>query len=484
MYENKIINMEIPQEHFQKFLFLLKYYQLYKSQAQFDYLTPEELSTSIIELMSKHLQSLFKKEDNIIPIQKPEDEIIQTDTGIKIMKTKQNDEEDIKLDENKKGDFDYFKNLQNNLTKNEMNNSLYINLVKFIKIFSSLNLLHETNLSLIHFVLSKSIDFLIHLMNHKELWLAVIFLELCEKYLCNKFLLFKNAGEDNSNFNQSKRIPLSEIIFKSKQINIFNSEKYIPYFFDIFQNYSKAPINQAMFSRMRLLLVFFCLIEFRNNPNANMNVFFFILAKLLIEKMKDKNALEDLYKVTKVIIKNFKYLKQENDKQGKDEFILSSFSLSYRNEFFSDLKITKTEREDLNFEFFAEFYTIDDFGAYSEPTENFCKNDDVTLLSEFNYLNNTGVLQKWVIFMTNYLYFDLFQDIKKFMDNHLRQVKDKSESNISPEEKSLTKLVFFNMVFILQYLQNFLKDIILFLTQKESCFSENYNKFNIHTNNI
>ena len=239
-----------------------------------------------------------------------------------------------------------------------------------------------------------------------------------------------------------------------------------------------------MFSRMRLLLVFFCLIEFRNNPNANMNVFFFILAKLLIEKMKDKNALEDLYKVTKVIIKNFKYLKQENDKQGKDEFILSSFSLSYRNEFFSDLKITKTEREDLNFEFFAEFYTIDDFGAYSEPTENFCKNDDVTLLSEFNYLNNTGVLQKWVIFMTNYLYFDLFQDIKKFMDNHLRQVKDKSESNISPEEKSLTKLVFFNMVFILQYLQNFLKDIILFLTQKESCFSENYNKFYIHTNNI
>ena len=483
MYENKIINMEIPQEHFQKFLFLLKYYQLYSSQAQFDYLTPEELSSSIIDLMSKHLQSLIKKVENIAPIPKSEDEIIQTDTGIKIMKTKQNDEED-KLDENKKGDLDYFKNLQNNLTKNEMNNSLYINLVKFIKIFSSLNLLHETNLSLMNFIISKSIDFLIHLMNHKELWLAVIFLELCEKYLCNQFLLFKNAGEDNFNFNKDKKNCLSEIIFKSKEINAFNSEKFIPYFFDNFKNYSKAPINQAIFIRMKLLLIFFCLIEFRNNPNANMNVFFFILAKLLVEKMKEKQALDDIYKVTKVIIKNYKYLKQENDKQGKDEFILSSFSLSYRNEFFSDLKITKTEREDLNFEFFAEFYTIDDFGAYAEPTENFCKNDDVYLLSEFNYLNNTGVLQKWVIFMTNYLFIDLLQDIKKFMDNHLRQMKDKAESNISPEEKSLTKLVFFNMVFILQYLQNFLKDVILFLTQKESCFSENYNKFNIHTNNI
>ena len=488
MYENKFINIEIPSEQFQNFIFLIKYFQLYISKAQIDYLNQVELASTVIELMSKHLQILFKKEEIIIPAPNPNAEIIQTETGIKIMKTKQNEEEEIKREsviaDDKMGDLDYFKNKQNNLLKNEMNHTLYINLVKFIKIFESINLIHETNLILIAFILSKSIDYLIHLMNHKELWLATLFLELCEKYICSQLLLFKNIGEDDLNYNKMRKKPLSEIIFESKDSNIINSEKYIPYFFDVFQNYSKAPINQAAYSRIRLLLIFFCLIEFRNNSSANINVLFFILAKLLVEKMKEKDSLEDLYKVTKIIIKNFKYLKQENDKLGKDEFVLSSLSLSYRNEFFSDLKITKTEREDINFDFFAEFYTIDDFAAYTEPTENFCKNDDLNLLSEFNYLNNTGILQKWVIYMTNYLYFDLFQDIKKFMDYHLRQVKDKVESNISPEEKFLTKLVFFNMVFILQYLQNFLKDIILFLTQKESSFSENYNKFNIHTNNL
>ena len=199
--------------------------------------------------------------------------------------------------------------------------------------------------------------------------------------------------------------------------------------------------------------------------------------------MKQKNMIDDIYNVTKVIIKNYKYLKQENDKAGKDEFVLSSLSMSYRNEFFSDLKITKTERDDINFDFFAEFYTIDDFTSFTEPTDNFCKTDDLYLLSEFNYLNNTGMLQKWVIFMTNYLYYELFQDIKKYMDNHIRQVKDKSEANTSPEEKNLNKLVFFNMVFILQYIQNFLRDIILFLTQKESYYSDIYSKFNSNINN-
>ena len=237
-------------------------------------------------------------------------------------------------------------------------------------------------------------------------------------------------------------------------------------------------------TRMRLLLFFFCLFEFRNNSSNNINVLYFILAKLNVDKFKENDVMEQMRNVIKLFSKNYLFLKQESDKSGKNDIMLSVLFFSHIKEFFSDLKITKTEREDLNFDFFAEFYSIDDFISYIEPTQNFCKNDDLALLSEFNYLNNTGILQKWIIFMTNYLFYDLFQDIKKFMDNHLRQVEGKAESNISPEEKSLTKLVYFNMVFILQYLQNFFKDIILFLTQKESCFSENYNKFNIHTNNI
>ena len=182
MYENKIINTEIPTNNFQNFLFLLKYYQLYKSQAQFDYLTPEELSNSLIYLMERHLQTLFKKDDNIIPIQIPESEIIQTETGIKVMQMKQNEEDEMKQNsiraQNNKNYFDYFQNRQNNLLKSEMNDNLFINLVKYIKIFQSLNLLHEINLDLYSCILNKSIDFFIHLMNHKELWLAEMFLEI------------------------------------------------------------------------------------------------------------------------------------------------------------------------------------------------------------------------------------------------------------------------------------------------------------------
>ena len=484
MYENKLINMEIPSDNFQHFLLLLKYYQLNISEAQIDYLTLEEIYSTVIDLLNKHIQSMFNNNNYNVPLPSPNAEIIQTETGIKIMKTKQNDEEEMKresiIGDDKNGDLDFFKK-----QSNEMNNGLFINFVKFIKIFKSLNLLHENNLKLIHFFFNKSIDFLIHLMNNKELWLAVLFLELSEKYICNELLLFNNIVDDDINNNNIKKVQTSELIFKSKlsNSNLF-TEKYIPYFFDVFKNYGKAPINKANYIRMRLLLVFFCLIEFRSNSPININVLFFILAKFIVDKLKEKEAIDDLYKVTKIVIKNFKYLKQENEKQGKDEFVLSSLSLSYRNEFFSDFNITKTEREDINFDFLAEFYTIDDFVAYSEPTENFCKNDDLVLVSEFNYLNNTGVLQRWVIFMTNYLFYELFQDIKQYMDNHLRQVKDKTEVNTSPEEKSLSKLIFFNMVFILQYLQNFLKDILLFLTQKETYFSDNYNNFNIHTNNI
>ena len=488
MFENKLITSEIPQENFNNFLFLLKYFQLYLPNTQIEYLQEEELNLSVIDIMHKYIQSLFNKTKDNIPLQNEENEIIRTETGIKIMKTKQNDSDSnqqesgigddlqkskIELDENKT------QNNQLQLIKSETNNNLLKNIVRYIQIFRSLNQVHEKNLTLVSFLIGKSTDFLIHLINHKEIWLAVLYLELCEKYLCNQLLLFKNLGENNFHYNldfKNSSISLSKIIFKSKGNNSYNSERYIQFFFDTFQNYQKAPINKGIYSRMRLLLLFFCLIEFRNSFALNINVLFFVLAKLIIEKMKKKNMLDDIYNVTKIIIKNFKYLKQENDKVGKDEFVLSSLSMSYRNEFFSDLKITKTERDDINFDFFAEFYTIDDFTSFTEPTENFCKTDDLYLLSEFNYLNNTGMLQKWVIFMTNYLYYDLFQDIKKYMDNHLRQVKDKSEANTSPEEKNLNKLVFFNMVFILQYIQTFLKDIIVFLTQKEPSHSYIYNE--------
>ena len=75
--------------------------------------------------------------------------------------------------------------------------------------------------------------------------------------------------------------------------------------------------------------------------------------------------------------------------------------MSYRNEIFSNMKITKTERDDLNFDFFNEFYSIDEFNNFNDTTENYCKNDEFTLISDYNYLNNIGILQKWTVLFAN-----------------------------------------------------------------------------------
>ena len=481
-YENKIINKEISPDNFNNFLFLIKYFQLYLPYTQIENFSKQEITFSIMDIMKKYFKNLFStKKNNNAFIANPEAEIIQTETGIKIMKTIQN-EEDNNINNEQKNDMEYYKNKKYNFENNS-----FTTIIKFINIFRSMELLHEKNLYLINFIGNKTIDFLIYLINHKELWLAMIFIELCEKYLCNQLYIFKTLSKQNENnlfnYQSNKKVPLSQFIFKSNNDIIINSNIYIPYFFDFFKNFgvSPYPSHTSQYHRFRLLLIFCCLIEFRTTQTQHINILFFVMAKFLVEKLKEKEGIEELYKVTKIIVKNYKYLKQENDKIGKDEFVLSSLALSYRNQLFSDLNITETERDDLSFDFFAEFYHIDDFIAYTEPSENFCKNDDLNLLSEFNYLNNTGILQKLVIYMTNYLYFEFFEEIKKFMDYHLRQVKNKTENNISPEEKSLSKLVFFNMVFILQYLLIFLKDIINFLTQKESNFNDN-NKENINFN--
>lgn len=130
------------------------------------------------------------------------------------------------------------------LIKSETNNNLLKNIIRFTQIFGSLNQIHEKNLTLVSFLIGKSTDFLIHLINHKEIWLAVLYLELCEKYLCSELLLFKNVGENNFNYNgdfKNNYLSLSKIIFKSKESNIYNSEKFISLFFDTFQNYQKLP---------------------------------------------------------------------------------------------------------------------------------------------------------------------------------------------------------------------------------------------------
>ena len=82
---------------------------------------------------------------------------------------------------------------------------------------------------------------------------------------------------------------------------------------------------------------------------------------------------------------------------------------------------------------------------------NLLYGDEEELLNEYSYMNNLGEIQKWILFFTNGLYPDLFEDLKDYLGNHLKQTVDfimKKEENISPDELNLSRLVYFNIYFI------------------------------------
>ena len=454
-YENRLISMEIPIENFDDFLYELKYFHIYLPNTEID--IDEDLNLCVLDIIHKYFLSMIKTTNGNIQLKEEKEinnSIIKTDSGIMITSK------------------DNVKNKEQNPNngKSETVNNLMRTFIKYIRIFRSINQIHETNLTIISYLIGKSYEFFIHLINHQEIWLAALFVELCEKYLCEDLKIKSEYNyfiEDDNIIQKYQRI-----IYNPKTIENISFHSY---------KYSK---NQALYSRMRLILVFFCLIEFRNTFSLNINVLNFILAKLIIIKLKNNDLLEDILNVTQIIIKNYKYLKQDNDKVGKNEYVLNSISMSYRNEIFSYMKITKTERDDLNFEFFNEFYSIDEFNNFNDTTENYCKNEELTLIRDYNYLNNIGILQKWTVFFTNSLFDELFIDIKDYMINHLRQINGKTEENTSPEEKTLGKLIYFNFNFFFQSIQIFLKDFIIFMTQKNDEFQSVTSTFLNYSKNI
>ena len=179
--------------------------------------------------------------------------------------------------------------------------------------------------------------------------------------------------------------------------------------------------------------------EFRNNQARNINVLYFILAKLVVNKLKEENALDDLNFIIKVIIRNWKYLKSETMK-STEEYILNSFSLNYKAESLGLLLHTnsfitsnyigrKMASKSVNnfntvrnvksrFDFFNDFYSLDELNNFNNFIIKFSTGEDNILLREFSYFNNLGVIQKWIIYFINFLYQELFNDYKQYIDTH------------------------------------------------------------------
>ena len=343
---------------------------------------------------------------------------------------------------------------QEHLVPNENLHNIFRVFIRFVRIFRNINLLHETNLTILNYLLQISNDFFYILINNKEIWLAFLYINLCENYLLKNLKI---------------KIPKNKINDEQIQKGQASYLLMNPYFIQnsSLKNYSKLR-NKILHSRLRLILIFLALIEFRNNQALNINVLYFVLGKNCIEKLKKNNMLDDIQMIVKAIIRNYKYLKNENSRAGGEEYILNGLSMNYRSEVLSNLIHSRISREDIKFDFFNDFFPLEDMQNYHDINNNYFKGDEEILINEYNYMNNLGVIQKWLLLFSNFCYFFLFEEIKIYVDNHVRQylVPNKSAENITPEETSLSNLIFFNFLFLQLCLNNTIKFILSFITQK------------------
>ena len=376
-------------------------------------------------------------------------------------------------------EFENNKNFYENTYQDIEESNLTINIfIKFIYIYRYLNIIKYYPLSLTSYFIVLTNDFFQFLLNQKDVWISFLLVELGEKYLLNKLKLrnYKNNSTD------------AKYIEGKTSFLIFN-----PNFLqqNLIKGYNRIN-NYALFSKLRLLIIFFCLMEFRNNQARNINVLYFVLAKLVMNKLKEENALDDLNFMIKVIIRNWKYLKSENMKSS-EEYILNSFSINYKAETLGMLlhtnsfitsnyigrktspksginvnhfsTVKKDNKDDeIIFDFFNDFYSLDELNHFNNFIIKFSTGQDNILLREFSYFNHLGVVQKWIIYFINFLYPELFNDYKQYINTHLKQtLNQKQTKNISQEEKNLNKMIFFNLYIFMTILIQFNKDIFKYI---------------------
>jgi hypothetical protein len=339
--------------------------------------------------------------------------------------------------------------------------------VKFIKIFRSINQSHETNLTIVSYLIGISNDFFYYLINYREIWLAFMFVNICENYLLKTLKLKMPRSklcEEQMLKGQASYLAVNPYFIQNPSLKCYN-----------------RLVNKMFHSKMRLLIIVISLIEFRNNQGLTINVLHFVLAKLCLEKMKKHTLLDDVQLIVKSIIRNYKYLKGENMKVGNEEYILNSLTMNFRYELFGNYTFNRQSRDDVKFEFLNDFFPLEELQTFNEVNEMYCRGEDELLINEYNYINNMGIVQKWILFFTNFFYSFLYEDIRNYISNHLRQylTQNKSADFVSPEENSLSSLIYFNLTFFTIAINNHLKYFLKIFISK----AENSNEFPVIADN-
>jgi hypothetical protein len=407
-YESRLLSLNTVNETFDDFLYILKYFQIYHN---------ENDSAGLFDKIHNYMVKCLK-------------ELYHTET------------EQTMPNENVSYIFSIF--------------------VKFIRIFRSINQIHETNLTILSYLIGVSNDFFYHLINFKEIWLAFLFIDICENYLLKHLRLKVSRNklcDEQLSKGQNSYMCLNPYFGQNPSLKCYNK-----------------IINKVLHSRLRLILLIFALIEFRNNQALNINVLYFVLAKLCIDKLKKHNLLDDVQLIVKVVIRNWKYLKNENQRAGGEEYILNGLTMNYRTEILSQFIHSRSSRDDIKFDFFSDFLPLDGLQDFIELHETYCKGEEESLVNEYNYINNIGIIQRWILFFTNCFNNYLFEDIKNYVTNHVKQTLlfKKEAENISPEETNLSSLIYFNVVFFLLGLNTHIKFFLKTLSGKiEYTGSEN-----------
>ena len=396
-YDNKIINLT-REDSFEKFIISLKYFQSY-------YIKNEEKRMNLEEYTHNYIFNHFK--------------LIFPSNNINL------DPELIDLENSMAAAQD------ENLAQ-----ALYF-YVNFIRIFQNINQYHCNDLTLISFLILISNDFFFYLLSLKEIWLSYLFLILSEKYLLSNLQLKKK--EEIKHFDKEK-------LTNQKIFFLFNP-KYANA--SSIKCYNKIS-NISLFSKLRVLLFFYSLVEFRNSQALNINVLYFILAKISIEELKKNNIMDDVNFLLKLIIQNWKFLKSENQKAGNAEFVLNNFSQNFTTEIFN-FGIKKKEKNNKQFDYLIEIYTEEQMMIFNDINYKYCikeeENDD-NIINDFNSLDNDiGIIQKWDIYFKNFFYEDLFDDLNQYHE-------------INKEDKICNFRLFFFISEIQLYFINLLEIIV------------------------
>ena len=350
--------------------------------------------------------------------------------------------------------------------------------IDFIKIFLNLHTTHKTNIALVSFISCIATYFVFYLLNNKEIWLAIMFLRLCEKYLLKPLHLRKTVNNDIDR--SLLKDNLTFVIFnpsyiESKSLKCYNN-----------------ITNTVLYSKLRLLLMIHALLEFRNSQASNINILYFILAKFTVFKLIRKKLLDDINFVLKIIIRNWKFLKGENAKVGSEEYILNGLTMKHTTEMLSMFQpSSQHNRNDISFMFFKDFYIGDEFGQFNDLTGKYCEGEEDTLINEYGFMNHVGIIQKWILFFVNFFYSDMFDDCKVYLLNHITHSKMKKEllstmgnnndKNIPDEEVNLGKLILFNVHLFVNVLQMYSLELIQILLPNcnegscSCCYAEMFN---------